>query len=240
MSAAQPLSAKNRQLMQRNGFTLVELLVALFIFGLISSAAVMLLRSASDSQLQLKNKLSMQGNITRLSNLLEADLAQAVARPSRNANGSKMAAFLTQDRPGSLFAFSRTGLGMGGDDADGFASSIGRVEYELVNRQFIRKSTLYIDGGQSNPPAILLDDVDQILVKYRDQKGQWRDDWNVDDNMQMPRAIEVNIMQKNIAPLQLILIVGSQSRNIPMAETENSTEENSTEENSTEENVNES
>ena len=91
----------------RNGFTLVEMLVALFVFGLISAAGVTLLRSTADSQIQLRDKLGERATLSRLSNLIEADLAQAVPRPTRIEGGSTRTAFETGD--GKLFTFSRIG-----------------------------------------------------------------------------------------------------------------------------------
>ncbi|NJM51807.1 MAG: prepilin-type N-terminal cleavage/methylation domain-containing protein [Sphingomonadales bacterium] len=72
----------HRRPYQYNGFTLVELLVALFIFSLISLAGLTLLRSSADGQVAIKNRLAQHSDLVRTANLLEADLAQAVARPS--------------------------------------------------------------------------------------------------------------------------------------------------------------
>ena len=93
------------------GFTLVELLVALAIFALISVAGVTLLRSGSDTQLAVKDRLEDLSRSNRLANAIEGDLAQAVARPVRDQAGEPVPAFIQEDAstPGSLFGFVRAG-----------------------------------------------------------------------------------------------------------------------------------
>ncbi len=75
------------------GFTLVELLVALFVFSLISLAGVTLLRSSADGQIALKERLGSHSAQMRTVNLLEADLAQAVPRQVRNSSGDLQPVF---------------------------------------------------------------------------------------------------------------------------------------------------
>ena len=93
------------------GFTLVELLVALAIFALISVAGVMLLRSGSDTQLAVKGRLEDLSRTNRLYNAMEGDLAQVIARPVRDQSGQPVPAFTENDAgtPGALFGFVRAG-----------------------------------------------------------------------------------------------------------------------------------
>lgn len=79
------------------GFTLIELLVALAIFALISVAGVMLLRSGTDTQIAVKERLGEMALSHRLANALEADLAQAIARPVRDQSGQPVPAFTQGD-----------------------------------------------------------------------------------------------------------------------------------------------
>ena len=79
------------------GFTLIELMVALAIFALISVAGVMLLRSGSDTQIAVKKRLEEMSLSHRLSNGLEGDLAQAMVRPVRDQSGQPIPAFTQGD-----------------------------------------------------------------------------------------------------------------------------------------------
>ena len=56
----------NSQRPSEAGFTLVELLVALAIFAMISVAGVTLLRSGSDTQIAVKKRLEDSSRVNRL------------------------------------------------------------------------------------------------------------------------------------------------------------------------------
>eukprot|EP01041_Mallomonas_annulata_P041665 gene41665-65789_t len=88
-----------------------QLLVALAIFALISVAGVTLLRSGTDTQIAVKKRLGEMALSHRLANALEADLAQAIARPVRDQSGQPVPAFTQGDAnvPGGIFGLVRAG-----------------------------------------------------------------------------------------------------------------------------------
>src|SRR5205085_250131 len=94
----------------RNGFTLVEMLIALVIFGMLTAAGVTLLSLTVRTQETSDRLLDTLGTLRRTGALLNADLAQAAPRLHRNANGEQMAAF-TGGNGGEalLLAFVRRG-----------------------------------------------------------------------------------------------------------------------------------
>ena len=84
----------NGQICQKStGFTLVEMMVALLIFSMLSVAGVLLLRGAVDSDQVTAENLSEMAKMQRFVSLIEADLSQAIARTRRNQNGDRIAAF---------------------------------------------------------------------------------------------------------------------------------------------------
>jgi len=68
----------------RNGFTLVEMMVALFIFAMLSVAGVIMLRSAVDSDEVTAENLGQMAEMQRFVSLMEADLSQALPRTARD------------------------------------------------------------------------------------------------------------------------------------------------------------
>ena len=105
--------------MKRNGFTLVEMLVALGIFALIAAAGVGVLRSSVDVQSSVDTRLTAVGGIVRLNALLSSDLGQAVDRPSRAPSGERPA-FVGDGSRMEVVAAGRSNL-------DGAARSWERV-----------------------------------------------------------------------------------------------------------------
>lgn len=190
----------------RNGFTLVEMLVALFVFGLISAAGVTLLRSTADSQIQLRNKLGERATLSRLSNLIEADLAQAVPRPARIVGGSTRTAFETGD--GKLFTFSRIGAA---PDATSGQSSLARIAYRLDGSKLVRRASTHADGARGGSDAVLIDGLRQATIRLRAPDGGWRDDWATIDAERLPRALELVLMTQDGRNYRMLYLVGAAS-----------------------------
>ena len=72
----------------RNGFTLIEVMVALLIFSIIATAGVALLSFSVRAQAASGAKLDDLGALQRTLSIMSADLAQATARPVRDEAGT--------------------------------------------------------------------------------------------------------------------------------------------------------
>ncbi len=200
--------------LQRNGFTLVELLVALFIFSLIAVAGVTLLRSSADGQIAIKGRLTEHSAFMRTANLMEADLAQAAPRAVRDVGGNTLAAFnqaaITEQYAGAtLFAFSRRGLSAGNDDN---RPALGRVAYGFGNGTLSRISWPMTDGSAATSAAAMLDGLQSVTVRFRGQPGNWQTNWSPQKPDDIPRAVELTIKPAAGPQYRLVMLVGSQTR----------------------------
>ncbi len=194
------------QLAQENGFTLVEMLVALAIFAMISVAGVGLLQSASNTQIAVKDRLEVLSGNARAIALLESDLAQAIARPVR-AGGMSLPAFAAQgsETSGQLFSVTRTGA----SNLDNAARpNVQRVTYALQGTKLVRSFSAMPDGGLRQDAA-LLNGIQATTLRFRDQDGNWRSDWSAEDETALPRAVEMVITPAAGAPLRLLFLVGA-------------------------------
>jgi general secretion pathway protein J len=196
------------------GFTLIELLVALAIFALISVAGVTLLRSGTDTQIAVKERLGEMALSQRLTNALEADLAQAIARPVRDQSGQPVPAFTQGDAtvPGGIFGLVRAGWS--NFDAAPRAG-LQRVTYVLENGALKRVSWPMLDGAAPADAATMLEDVVTATAEYRDDKGQWRGDWTATDANALPRAIALTVTVKGKPEQRMLFLVGPQTRILP-------------------------
>lgn len=193
------------------GFTLIELLVALAIFALISVAGVMLLRSGSDTQITVKKRLEEMSLSHRLSNTLEADLAQAIARPVRDQSGQPMPAFTQGEAnvSGALFGLVRAGW----SNFDGAPrAGLQRVAYVLEGGALKRLSWPMLDGAAPADAAILLENVTSAQAEFRDDTGAWRDDWTAVNADALPRAVALNITVEGKPEQRMLFLVGPQTR----------------------------
>ena len=193
------------------GFTLVELLVALAIFALMSVAGLTLLRSGTDTQLAVKDRLEVLSRGNRLYNSLEGDLAQAVARPVRDTRGQPVPAFIQSDSavPGSLFGFVRAGWSNFDDSP---RAGLQRIAYMLDDGALKRVSWPMLDGATPNDAATLVENVSTARVRFRDDKGEWRDDWTATDADALPRAVELRLTVQGQPEQRMLFLVGPQTR----------------------------
>ena len=193
------------------GFTLVELLVALAIFALMSVAGLTLLRSGTDTQLAVKDRLEVLSRGNRLYNSLEGDLAQAVARPVRDTRGQPVPAFIQSDSavPGSLFGFVRAGWSNFDDSP---RAGLQRIAYMLDDGALKRVSWPMLDGATPNDAATLVENVSTARVRFRDDKGEWRDDWTATDADALPRAVELRLTVQGKPEQKMLFLVGPQTR----------------------------
>ncbi len=169
----------------RTGFTLAELLVALGLFGLIAAASVMMLAMGINTREATQQTLDRQAALLRARALLGADLGQAVPRRTRDLGGRAVPAF-TAD-PGAGLLFSLTRAGWSNPDAAP-RPSLQRVEYRLVGGRLERRAAAMLDGAPLGPPAILLDGLDAVRVRFS-SNGGWQDRWPAAEGIALPDAL---------------------------------------------------
>lgn len=193
--------------MTRNGFTLIELMVALFIFAIISAAGVMLLSSSVGAQGVVQQRLDRLADVQRAASLMTVDFAQAVPRISRTRNGTLAPAFFAAgaDQPDPAIQFIRTGRD-NPDDLD--RSGLQKLEYGVVDGRLIRRAYRQVDGAEPERAAVLLDGVTGVAFRFRDADGQWRADWRSADPLATPRAVEVTAALRDGQPFRMLFLVG--------------------------------
>ncbi len=182
------------------GFTLLELLIAMAIFSLISIMSFSGLRSV------LFNKEVIDQELTRLSDIqrsmlnLARDIDQAIDRPISDGLGGTIAAITGGNNIDStLFELTRTGWR---NPAEQHRSQLQRVAYSFEDNQLIRLYWFHLDHLQTDEPVrrVLLNDVEDIRIRYLDK--EWLDSWPIQipdsDTVvpSLPRAIEITLKLK--------------------------------------------
>lgn len=191
----------------RNGFTLVEMMVALFIFAMLSVAGVVMLRSAVDSDESNAQKLGQMAGMQRFVSLMEADLSQAVPRTFRDDRGDRMPAFASETG-GADAAFMKFTRG-GQSNINGAArSNLERVEYRVTDGRLERWRYRMTDGGTVDQPALLISDIDSLQLRFRDKRGRWSAGWEAQRRVDMPRAVEIQFEQQG-RPYRHVFLVGT-------------------------------
>ena len=190
-----------------DGFTLVEMLIALAIFGMLTAAGVALLTVTARTQETSDRLLAELGEVRRLGALLTADLAQAAPRLYRDRDGRPQRAFSGgAGETEMLIAFVR-----GGWD-DGKGAALQRVGYRLRGGRLERLSYAGVDGGDATAVVPLLDGVESLRLRYRDEEGAWRERWDPSDSAKLPVAVELVTLSVAQGTVRQLFLVGTGQR----------------------------
>lgn len=194
---------------QTNGFTLVEMLVALVIFGMLAAGGVALLSFSVTSQDFTDRQLATLSEIRRAGALLTGDLAQAAPRPWRGNRATHEPALtggVGQD-PRILI------LVRGGWDNPDQAprASLQRVEYRFQGGRLLRIGFTHLDGGGAAAVTTLIDDVERVELRFRDGEGVWQAAWRPADVTALPAAVELTVASARFGPVRQVFLVGAGS-----------------------------
>jgi general secretion pathway protein J len=189
------------------GFTLVEMLIALAIFGMLTAAGVALLGLTVRTQETSERLLDKVGEVRRLSSLLNADLAQAAPRVSRDREGRPRPAFLGGAGDGELLmALVRRGAD---DDAGPSPGALQRIEYRLREGRLERLAFAQVDGESRAIAMPLLTGVRVARLRYRGREGGWTGTWSESDPSRMPRAVELVTESERHGIVRQLFALGS-------------------------------
>lgn len=191
----------------QQGFTLVEMLIALTIFGMITAAGVTLLTLTVRTQETSERLLGQLGEVRALGALLAADLGQAAPRLRRDGNGARIAAFRgSAGNEAQLMVLTRRGWD---EESDAPHSALQRVEYRLIEGRLVRRAFMQVDGAARAVTQELLGGVRAVRLRYRDREGGWRDSWDPTDPTLLPRAVELITDDDVHGQIRQIFLVGS-------------------------------
>jgi len=179
------------------GFTLIEVLVALAIFGMLAAIAYgTLSRTLSNAEV-LTERMQRLQSLQRTMRYLSEDFMQLAPRPVRGDLGDNPGPALHTDVQ-SDFAVELTHGGWSNPAALPRAT-LQRVAYRLEENELVRYHWTVLDRTLSNEPAgrALLDEVDSIVFRFMQENGDWTEEWPPENRpgilglRQRPRAVEI-------------------------------------------------
>lgn len=177
------------------GFTLLELLVALAVFSLVSVMAYSGLRAVLDADQQTGQRAERLRHLQAAVGMLERDLLQATTRGIRDQYGEMQPPLSGVEVGAHLLELTRAGWT---NPTGSTRSGLQRIAYGLRGEQLVRLAWLVLDRAQDSVPyeAALLDGVRDMRLRYLDAQREWQPNWppRLDDGtlvMELPLAVEV-------------------------------------------------
>lgn len=190
---------------EQAGFTLIEVMIALMIFGMIAAAGVALLAFSVRAQGASGAALDDIGAINRLSSILTADLAQAVDRPTRDQNGVRLPAFTGESGQVPMLRLVRGGWSNIDQSA---RATLQKVEYQLTAGGIERVGYPALDGAAPLPAALIVEGVRQATWRFR-YAGAWSDRWEGTPVAALPQAAELTLVREDGRSYRMLFLVGT-------------------------------
>lgn len=184
-----------------NGFTLVELLIAILIFGILAMLAYGGLDSVMQSRDRTESELNRLRQVQMTFSQMQRDIEQLAARDGHDALGGKLlrlSAGQTSDT-GLLLQYTRTGWR---NPAQQTRSYLQRIAWRLDDDKLYRASWPYVDRAFDDQATsiMLIDKIRDVKLRFLDNKNAWHDLWPLPDaladgkTLLQPVAIEVTVV----------------------------------------------
>lgn len=194
----------NKANKHQQGFTLLELLVAMVIFSLMSVMAYGGLSNVITGNEVIAAQEKSLKELQRTMMFLERDIRQLVPRP-RNIGFSqeKAKAFDYGLDSDGLLEFTRAG---NPNPVGVVRSSLQRVRYDIEEKVLIRKSWSLVDYLDLEPSTMnLLGDIKSVELRLLDKNNEWQVNWN--QEIEIPKAVEITIDHNDWGEIKRLISV---------------------------------
>ncbi|WP_354623167.1 type II secretion system minor pseudopilin GspJ [Psychromonas sp. MME2] len=193
------------------GFTLLEVLIAIAIFALLSLTAYQVLKGVIESGQISKEHSDSLTQLQRAMLIIEQDFSQIVARTSRDDGNIEETLYVIRAAK-SLFESDDQGIEfnrLGWQNPLGLLprSNILRVRYRLQEGQLQRLYFLHPDivAGQEPEVQVLLEDIETLSFRF--WLSGWQNSWN--DSKKLPQGIEISFTSKHYGELHRTFIIAA-------------------------------
>lgn len=205
--------------MRQRGFTLVEVMIAIFIAMIMFAIGYGAINQAVRDRDAINVSQARITEIQRGMRIVAQDLTQMIARPARDTSGTGqlMPAVMSSDTDDILVTFTRAGWS---NPAGLPRPAEQRVRYRYVGRDqtLVREHWVSVDPALNTEPRerVLLTKVKSVELRFLDPASRnWRTDWPPSmpsgpvnplqaDQLLLPRplAIEITVVLEDWGRVQ--------------------------------------
>lgn len=188
---------------RRRGFTLIEVVIAIFISAIMFAIGY---RAINEAMLNREALNASQARVTEIQRgirIVAQDFAQIIARAARDTQGTGqlMPAVSASNRDNTLITFTRAG----------WSNPVGvqrpaeqRVQYRFVDQSLIREHWLSVDPALNLEPRqrVLFTKLTAVEVRFLDPDSRdWRNDWpaNLPTGPVNPAQVDLFLLTRPLA-----------------------------------------
>ena len=159
-----------------HGFTLLELLVAVAVFAVLSAMAYGGLRNVIDNSQQTDIAMQRLQQVQLAMVKISRDFTQLSQRNIRDEYGNTNNYILTGEGDDVFIEFSRGGRR---NPAEMLRSHLLRVAYKFEDNTLSRLHWPQLDRTQEMEPyeSVLLEDVENASIRFLDNNNEWHNEW---------------------------------------------------------------
>ncbi|MDT8450886.1 MAG: type II secretion system minor pseudopilin GspJ [Wenzhouxiangellaceae bacterium] len=196
------MNARHR--LRSRGFTLVEVVVAVFVFGLLAAIAYTSLDTLTGVVDRQRERATEFARIQRAVATLDSDLRQLVSRPARGPEGRLLPALA-----GASDAV--TGRRAGRANPAGLArSQMQQFAWRVEDGQLARLAWADVAPAPGERPVARtgFGPVEALAIRYRDPAGAWHRQWPAGGPpRQLPAAIEYEFETATFGRIRRLIVL---------------------------------
>ena len=186
------------------GFTLLELLVALAIFGLLATLSYGGLQTVMTQQSMTEEASDELGELQKLYLVMQRDIEQVMLRPIRDEYGDEQPSLVGAETLQLTRAGWRNPTGRP-------RSSLQRVAYAFEEEQLVRYTWSVLDRAQDSEALVqpLSEAIEELRLRYLGASNEWTEQWpNVQAGANLnsvaealPKVVEVTVEHESYGPI---------------------------------------
>ena len=205
---------KNIQIKMVRGFTLLELLVALSIFSVLSVMAYGGLQTVITTKQSTQKSSERIADIQLVMMRISSDLRQAVSRNIRDVYGDPLHAMQSSNNGDETVAWTRAGYR---NPARLKRSHIQRVAYNVEQQKLFRLTWPVLDQAQDTEviKTEILSNIESMEWRFLDSHTEWITSWPEEDakvgSQSLPKAVEITFDLQEWGKIRRLILLANGS-----------------------------
>jgi len=200
--------------MNRHGYTLIEILIALFIFAILAVIVSIGLSSVLETRDSSQMHVQRLAEIQMAMSVMERDLSQIIVREVLNEAGEvEESLYETAENGNQRIAFTRAGYVNPLSRYN--RSTLQRVEYYLEGGDLIRENWESLDrvANSESQTRVLLSRVSELNWKFLDDNLKFHTLWPPVESLafEIPKGIELEINLEDWGLIKRLIMISKRS-----------------------------